>query len=391
MSSRVQTLGVEWASGEELLLAVSPVFKRRYTHDGDLVLGCRYGCEFCYYRWIRASRDYIGTGRLKRLTTPRGMVEFLEKSKLFLPTDILILGARGDASMYPREVVQLLRLLEEDSRFEGNTVLVLHRAPVSKTMEKALTDYPRLMFGTTITPRGYELGWTRIREEAQLAGLKGLLETGVDPDRIPVEIGPLNEKNLEEGARILRRLEEMGFKNAIVRGVSFGTFGVDRERELRRMVDLGFLDSSLLKSPERHEYYVVKNYLVSEVYRALQEAVPKMRLHRHTYTYYREVWGVPIALNRDNRVRISRPATHPEDRVRAAVERYGLRPESVARRGDHYYVELPEGQTATEDIAMTVGAELETAVIFNNYRRTPSLEDVEFYRKNSLFYLDSYL
>jgi hypothetical protein len=36
------------SSGEELLLAVSPVFKRRYTHDGDLVLGCHYGTLHCY-------------------------------------------------------------------------------------------------------------------------------------------------------------------------------------------------------------------------------------------------------------------------------------------------------------------------------------------------------
>jgi hypothetical protein len=379
------------SSGEELLLAVSPVFKRRYTHDGDLVLGCHYGCEFCYYRWIRASREYIGTGRLKRLATPEQMVVFLSRSKLFLPTDILILGARGDASMYPREVVELLRLLEGDSRFERNTVLALHRAPASEVMEEALLNHPRFMFGTTITPRGRELGWTKIREEAQLAGLERLLEAGVNPDRIPVEVGPLNTKNLEGGLEILRRLEEMGFRNAIVRGVAFGTFNVDREKELRRMVELGFLDPSLLKSPERHEYYVVKNRLASEVYRALQDAVPGMRLHRHTYTYYREVWGVPIALNRDNKVRVSRPPTHPEDRVRATVEKYGLRPESVSRGVDYYYIELPEDQTATEDIAMTIGAELETAVIFNHYRRTASLEDVEFYKENSLFYLDPYL
>jgi len=67
-------------NGEELLLGTSPVFKRRYTHNGDFLLGCRIGCRFCYYRWIGASRDYIGTGKLKRLCKPEDMLEFIENS-----------------------------------------------------------------------------------------------------------------------------------------------------------------------------------------------------------------------------------------------------------------------------------------------------------------------
>lgn len=99
-----------YSNGEEFLLAESPVFKRRYAYDGDLILGCAIGCRFCYYRQISASKDYIGTGRLKRLATPEEMVEFLKESKLFLPTDIIILGARGDASMYPHEVKRFLEI-----------------------------------------------------------------------------------------------------------------------------------------------------------------------------------------------------------------------------------------------------------------------------------------
>lgn len=382
---------LEYTNGEEMLLAVSPVFKRRYIHDGDLMLGCKYGCEFCYYRWISASKDYIGTEKLKRLATPEQMVEFLKNSKLFLPKDVLILGARGDASMYPREVLEFLDLIKDNEQFKDNIILALHRGPASESMKKALLEHPNFRFGTTITPKAYELKWTKVKEETQIAGLKRLLEAGVEPDRISIEIGPLNSENIDEGMNILKELEELGFRNIMVRGVAFGTFGVDREKELKKMVDLGFIDPSLLESPEKHEYYVVKNFLTPGAYKKLQKMVPKIKIHRHTYTYYRDVWKVPIALNRKNEVRISEPTIHSEDEVKKVVEKYGLKTENVSKQGDHYFIELPNDQVATEDIAMTIGAELESAVIFNNYRRTASLEDVKFYQENSLFYLDSYL
>ncbi len=381
----------EYTNGEELLLAKSPVFKRRYTHDGDLMLGCRYGCEFCYYRWISASKDYIGTEKLKRLANPEQMVEFLKNSKFFLPKDILILGARGDASMYPREVFKLLELIKEDEQFKDNIILALHRAPASMLMEKALLEHPNFRFGTTITPRAYELGWVKIKEESQMAGLKRLLGAGIDADRISIEIEPLNSENIDEGMNILKQLEELGFRNLMVRGVAFGTFGVDREKELKKMIELGFIDPSLLKVPEKHEYYMVKNFLTPDAYKKLQEQVPKMKIHRHTYTYYRDVWKVPVALNRDNKVRISKPTIHSEQEVKKVVQKYGLKVENISKRDDYYFVELPSSQTATEDIAMTVGAELESAVIFNNYRRTANFEDVKFYQDNSLFYLEPYL
>jgi len=179
----------EYTNGEEMLLAVSPVFKRRYIHDGDLWLGCYYGCKFCYYRWIRVSKDYIGTGKLKRLATPEQMVEFLKNSKLFLPKDVLILGARGDASMYPKEVLEFLNLIKNDEHFKENIILALHRGPASELMKKALLEHPNFRFGTTITPKAYELKWTKVKEEAQITGLKRLLEAGIDPDRISIEIG----------------------------------------------------------------------------------------------------------------------------------------------------------------------------------------------------------
>jgi DNA repair photolyase len=44
--------------GEYLLLAEAPMFKRRYTVDGDVILGCTIGCEFCYYRMIDTTAPY---------------------------------------------------------------------------------------------------------------------------------------------------------------------------------------------------------------------------------------------------------------------------------------------------------------------------------------------
>lgn len=373
-------------NGEELLLARSPVFKRRYAHDGDLLLGCRIGCKFCYYRWISASRDYIGTGRLKRLASPEEMVEFLLNSKLFLPSDILILGARGDASMYPREVLEFLELISGDRSFRGNLVLALHRAPATRLVEEAL-GYENFRFGTTITPMGFKLQWTPVREDLQLLGLRRLLDAGVDPSKVSIEVGPLNSMNLQEGIKVLRELGSMGFKECIVRGVAFGTFGVDRDAELRRLIDMGFIEPKALREREDHEYYVVKNFLDAGVFERLQEEVPGIRLHRYTYTFYRDVWGVPIAGNRKNRVRVRCPARHSEKHVKRVVEEYGLEVEDVERRGDHYFVRLTSGQPATEDIAMTIGAELGEAIIFDRYRQTASLSDVKFYKERGLFYL----
>ena len=166
----------EYVNGEEMLLALSPVFKRRYTHDGDLILGCRYGCEFCYYRWISASKDYIGTGRLKRLATPEQMVEFLKKSKLFLPRDILILGARGDASMYPQEVIDLLRLIKEDEYFRDNIILALHRAPASETMKLALLEYPSLDLAQQLRQKHTSWDGQKLKKNLRLKVWRGCLK-----------------------------------------------------------------------------------------------------------------------------------------------------------------------------------------------------------------------
>ncbi len=384
--------GGKYANGEEWLLAVAPIFKRRYIHDGDLWLGCRWGCQFCYYRWISASKDYVGTGKLKRLTRVAGMKEFLQRSKLFLPRDVLILGARGDASMYPAEILEFLEIIsnDDDEYFRDNLILALHRPPASPLMRQAL-EYPNFRFGTTITPKSVDLGWTRVKEETQIRGLQRLL-ADIDSSKISVEVGPLNVENIEEGIAVLKQLESMGFRDVIVRGMAFGSFGVDRKKELQKMIKLGFIKREMLQGEqEKHEYYTVKNFLTEEAYQLLQQEVPEMRVHRHTFTFYRDVWGVPIARNRKNLVRISKPVRHSRKSVIKAVEKYGLTVIDIEERNDHYSIKLPVGQTATEDIAMTIGAELGEAVVFNNYRRTTSISDIQFYQENQLFHLGPYL
>jgi len=380
-----------YTNGEEMLLALSPVFKRRYALDGDLWLGCRLGCKFCYYRWINASKPYIGTGKLKRLATPEQMIEFLKKSRLFLPRDILILGARGDASMYPHELLRFLQLIRDDKFFKNNIILALHRAPATPVILKCFEAFEGFRFGTTVTPRAFTLGWTKVPEEKQIERLKWLVDSGVPTSKISIEVGPLNSLNIEEGVKTLQVLAEIGFKDVIVRGAAFGTFGVDREKELHKMLEMKFIEPEMLAVREGHEYYLVKNFLTEQAYKWIQEQVPSIRVHRYTYTFYKEMWGVPVARNRRNKVRISAPVKHSEETMRRTVEKYGLKVNSVEKRNDHFLVELAGKQPATEDIAMTIGAELEEVVIFDKYRQTASLSDVRFYRENHLFYLEPYL
>jgi hypothetical protein len=294
--------------------------------------------------------------------------------------------------MYPQELLEFLELISADPYFDHNLVLALHRTPASKYILEAF-EYPHFRFGTTITPRAYALGWTKVKEDLQLQGLKRLIDAGIPTSKISVEVGPLCSLNLNKGIETLKRLEELGFKDCMVRGVAFGTFGVDRAAELKKMLEMGFITEEILRqSQEAHEYYVVKNFLTPRAYEWIQEQTPDLRIHRYTFTFYRNVWNVPIANNRGNQVRVSAPVQHSENQVAKTVQKYGLEVESVERRKDHYFIKLrARTQAATEDIAMTVGAELQTAVIFSDFHRTATIKDVKFYQQHSLFYLDPYL
>ncbi len=62
----------------------------------------------CYYRVIGATAPFIGTGALKRLAAPEEFAEVVANSKLISERSLVIMGARGDASMYPDEVPKVL-------------------------------------------------------------------------------------------------------------------------------------------------------------------------------------------------------------------------------------------------------------------------------------------
>jgi DNA repair photolyase len=142
--------------GEYLLLKNAPPFKRRYAVDGDLVLGCTIGCSFCYYRMIDATAPFIGAGMLKRLATPEEFAEVVANSKLISERSLVIMGARGDVSMYPDEVPKVLEAAERLG--VGARFLTLRRAPYDRAVTEHLAAFDNIYCGTTITPKAREVG-----------------------------------------------------------------------------------------------------------------------------------------------------------------------------------------------------------------------------------------
>ena len=377
--------------GEAVLLARAPVFKIRYTWDGDLTLGCDIGCDFCYYRWVPMSRGYIGTGRTRPIANADEMSAFLLSSKMFDEDTLLILGARGDMSMYPNEMQRFLEVFPSD-----NIILALHRPAADERVLRMFQD-PRFRFGTTLTPGAYAAGWTPVSEEAQLFGLAMLVERGIDPDRISIEVGPLTADTLGGGLVLIRALGNLGFRHICVRGVSFGALGNSPEEtkaERERLQRKRFLEREVpvAGGADGHKYYDLKNHLPDGAWeRVLDVAdLTGMVIHRRTYTFYRDVWGVRISKNRGNKVRISQEPTMPPGQVKKILAEYGL-DATIVRNGDHYYASLPDHQVATEDLAMVIGARLDAAIIFNNYRRTTALADVRFYVENGLLDVEPFL
>lgn len=379
--------------GERLLLKYSPVFKRRYAVDGGFVLGCTIGCIMCYYRFIDVTREFFGTGKIKELATAEEFCEFVENSKLIRKDrDILIIGAQNDASIQKKHVLEFLEIFPY-----RNKVLLLHRPPYTKKdAEMALSD-ERVYLGTTITPGGKRLGWTPVSEESQMKGLEMIVSLGVPPERIPVEIGPVNEKTYIDALEIIEFLAELGFADFVYRGVSVGSFNVDISKDVELLRQRNFLTNEIQSTPyyvdegtaKKHEYYAVKNYLPEEIEAHILDKANELGMtpHRITATYYKEVMGTDIAYNRHNTVRFSDAKKVPASKVEKMLEWLGLPATSVEWRGDHFFVELEDGVRATEDIATMVGAELNTAVIFNRFTNSPDLDDVKLYWENDLFAL----
>lgn len=391
--------GLSLVNGEHLLLggtppgwpgaavSPSPFSKRRYTWDGDIVVGCTIGCSFCYYRWLNNTAHTIGHGRqgLVRACTPEEMARWLDLSRLFKPgRDILMLCSRSDGSIQQEELTQFLRVFRHDS-----LVFILHRAPFTQREAQAWGGDHRAVFCTTLTPLSDRFGACPVDTRKQLAGLRLLIRGGVPASRISVMVGPVNRNNIEAAAELVRELAGIGIEFLTYRGCSIGEFGVEPDREeLRR---LGFLDGAQDETarPPLHEYYKMKNWLDGEVEERLLEASRAcgIRAHRNTATLYRNEFGVPVAYNRNNRWRreLGRWKKADPGRLDGFLRSLGYHPASIRECEEGYMVELPDGEVATEDVAMTVGAEFETSVVFSRYRLAPSLQDLKFYARNSLF------
>ena len=170
-----------------------------------------------------------------------------------------------------------------------------------------------------------------------------------------------------------------------------GNFGVaPNDERLRRE---GFLDGGQNESasPVGHDYYRMKNWLAPEVEEALLSAGERanVRMYRFTGTLYEREFGRMVARNRNNRWRRELGAWEriETSKLDSFLRWLGFHPISIRETGEGYRVELPDGETATEDIAMTVGAEFKTSVIYNNHRIAPTMADLRFYGANSLFAL----
>lgn len=367
-------------NGEHWLLVNSPIFKRRYTVDCDIVMGCTIGCKLCYYRWVEGTDDLIGTGRTKALCSPNGLAEILEASKLVRKDkDGIMLCARSDGSIQVKEIERFLKAY----RYR-NPIFVLHRGYLGAKQLEAFAWDERVIFSTTLTPKGRELGWTPIAEVLQLKGIEYLLQEGISPRRISVEVGPINEHNVDRAVDILKELEKLGLEFATYRGVSVGTFRLPSPEE--GLKDIGFLTSQKHEAPEGHAYYKIKNVLSEQLEEKIRTSVQRLRLHRFTGTLYRDEFGMDVAYNRNNRWRkeLGMFEKADVDALAGYIESLGLPVKGIDETPEGYFVRLKDEYCATEDIAMTVGAEFNTCVLFDKYRPAPTMEDLELYSGKGL-------
>jgi len=372
-----------YTNGEHYLLLYSPIFKRRYTVDCDIVMGCSIGCQFCYYRWVAGASEYFGTGKLYPLCSPEELAEILETSRIVRKDkDGIMMCARSDGSIQLNKVEAFLRAFRY-----YNLIFLLHRGYFDRRQLEAFEADKRVIFCTTLTPAGKQLGWTPIDEYKQLEGISFLVQNGVSPRRISVEVGPINENNINQAVDILQKLQDIGLEFATYRGVSVGMFEMPSpENEL---INKGFLTTQK-PNAEDHAYYHIKNFLTPELQAKLCGAVNKMRLHRFTGTLYRDEFGLDIAYNRKNRRR-KELGPFPEadlSAIRQYVANLGYPVEKVEKTSEGYLVTLdPTSPAVTEDVAMTVGAEFNTCVVFNKYKIAPDMEDVKLYAKQKIIAL----
>jgi hypothetical protein len=376
--------------GEYLLLKNSPIFKRRYAADGDVVLGCTIGCSFCYYRMIDATAPFIGTGMLKRLATPEEFAQAVAGSKLISERSLVIMGARGDASMYPDEVPKVLEAAEKLG--VGAKFLALRRAPYDKAVAEHLASFDSLYYGTTITPKAREMG-TPASEEHQLDGLRFVADFH---RRVSVEVGPINLRNIDALRGILKALRDLGWDAAVYRGVSAGSWGIDRSAILNRLLKAGFLTEEQVRRSEQSYFYAVKNDLDAVLEAAVVEAFRDagIKPYRHTGQFYAERWGIPVAKTRQNKVRrdvleYAKAVEYPGRDLKRELERLGYADAEV-ELGEEGGVRVAKVKTSvpiTEDVAMYLGEVTGLAVVAVNYLPSPDGPTLAHYLRHGFFWM----
>ena len=376
--------------GEYLLLKSSPIFKRRYAADGDLILGCTIGCSFCYYRMIDVTAPFIGTGALKRLATPEEFAEVVANSKLISERSLVIMGARGDASMYPDEVPKVLEAAERlgvRAKF-----LALRRAPYDGAVAEHLAAFDNLYYGTTITPKAREVG-TPVSEGRQLDGLRFVADFS---HRVSIEVGPINIRNIDALKGVLKTLRDLGWDAAIYRGVSAGAWGLDRSAVLNKLLKSGFITEEQLKRSKHSYFYALKNDLDA----ALEAAVVEMfkdvgiKPYRHTGQFYAERWGIPVAKTRQNKVRFdvleyTKAVEYPGRSLKSELERLGY-VDAEIEFGEEHGVRVAKVKTSTpitEDVAMYLGEVTGLAVLAENYLPSPDGPTLEHYLRYDFFWM----
>jgi len=379
-------------TGESYLSLHHPIYKRRYVASCDLVLGCRIGCDFCYYQFGPTAPHFKrGSAILKPLATPEQFARVLLASKLIRPGDGVIISARSDLSMPEHKAAfrELLRIYPQ--REKPVTFLVLQRGVYSARDWEEFGPHP-VRFGTTITPRAADRGFNAVRDEAQINGLRALRAAGCPPERISVELGPILPDTVDDAVAIARVLADEGLVSYLTyRGASIGQYG-DYSAAIANLKARGFFKEPIpytyddgKGNEKQHEYYLLKNYLAREVEEAFLAGARStgLRLYRHTGHMYAREWGLKVAISRNNRVREEMlpyaRAWSPDEFAAALRTAFGLDcPVEPLEAGPQSRV-FRLHRRGTEDVAHAVGAETQTAVLFSDYSNLPSMADLEWY------------
>ena len=376
-------------SGEGYLALTHPIYKRRYAVSTDLMLGCRIGCEFCYYRFGPTAPYFHRNARLKPLASPAQYWRALRDSLVVNPGDLVIVSARSDMSM-PEHYAAFRRFLEEhyDPTEKPLTFLMLQRGVYTARRWREMAAFP-VIFGTTITPEAARKGFNAVVDSRQIRGLLEMRGAGTPADRISLELGPILPDTVGSAVETAVYLHDRGAIEFLTyRGASVGQYG-DYRAAIDNLVSKGFLKREDLergytyfdgREDVQHEYYLVKNFLAPAVERAFREGVqeraPGLRVYRHTGHLYPREFGISVAANRNNRVRDEMlqyaDASLTVERVRETLsDAFGM-DAPVEKQGAAFLIRA----YGTEDMAHAIGARLRTAVLFSQFSNQPTVQDV---------------